>query len=171
MVGTGGAGVGGSPVGTGGRGVGGTGVGGTGTGGRGVGGTGVGGTPGTGGSGAMDGTPCTSGTQCASTMCVDGFCCNLACNGQCQACDINPGICTVVTSGPPHGMRMACPAGTNPGCAAQCAGTPTQCGAFPTGKTCTCLVTVAGIDVGTCNSAGSCAVDLGPVLGLMLCDG
>ena len=86
---------------------------------------GVGGKTGTGGAmmgvgGAMMGTggapgfglgsACSVGTQCASGLCVDKVCCNVACAGQCQACDIAPsrGTCSPVASGPPHGSRAAC---------------------------------------------------------------
>lgn len=100
--------------------------------------TGSGGAPGAGGKtgaggamglgGAMMGTggapagglgsKCSVGTQCASTFCVDGVCCNNACAGQCQACDISPGTCSLVTSGPVHGARPIC--GGAGICGAQC---------------------------------------------------
>ncbi|HET6149215.1 MAG TPA: hypothetical protein VFH68_16880 [Polyangia bacterium] len=172
MAGVGGrTGVGGTPgiggmIGVGGRtGIGGmTGVGGT----PGIGGTpGVGGATGTGGSGSPNGDACTSGTQCQSGICIDGVCCNRACDGQCEACDIDRGRCTVVQSGPVHGTRLACPAGTNPACGSQCAGMPMRCGDFPQGTNCTCLVPLPGVS--TCNGAGSCAVSL--LGGLTLCDG
>jgi hypothetical protein len=35
---------------------------------------------------AVNGTACTLATQCQSGFCTDGFCCNSACNGVCQAC-------------------------------------------------------------------------------------
>jgi hypothetical protein len=41
---------------------------------------------------------CTVGTQCASGFCVDGVCCDAACNGPCQSCSLagNVGICSSV---------------------------------------------------------------------------
>src|SRR5262249_7109380 len=59
------------------------------------------------------GASCPSASACASGVCVDGFCCNNACNGQCQACDVagKEGICTAV-AGKPHGARAPCTAGT-----------------------------------------------------------
>jgi hypothetical protein len=33
-----------------------------------------------------NGTPCTLWSQCLSNYCVDGFCCNNYCDGECQAC-------------------------------------------------------------------------------------
>ena len=41
--------------------------------------------------------------ECATaTQCVDGYCCNAACGGSCQACDVatHEGACSQVTSGP-----------------------------------------------------------------------
>lgn len=76
-------------------------------------------------------TPCTSGRQCSSRRCVDGFCCNAACTGQCEACNVpgREGTCSPVT-GTPVGNRQRCPgAGV---CQAACDGvTRTRCAAFP----------------------------------------
>lgn len=35
---------------------------------------------------AVNGTACTSGGQCGSDQCIDGFCCNSKCDGACMAC-------------------------------------------------------------------------------------
>lgn len=51
------------------------------------------------------GLPCTAGSQCASTFCVDGVCCNSACGAgalDCQACSfasngMSDGTCTPLT--------------------------------------------------------------------------
>ncbi len=40
------------------------------------------------------GQTCVSADQCPSGFCVDGYCCDKACTGGCEACNINPGICT-----------------------------------------------------------------------------
>lgn len=47
---------------------------------------------------------CTSGSDCASTYCVDGYCCNGECSGQCMACSqtktgLPSGLCGPVTNG------------------------------------------------------------------------
>ncbi|WP_044237063.1 hypothetical protein [Chondromyces apiculatus] len=114
--GVGGMGGAGAAGGSGGAG-GGAGGGGGGSGGSGaVGGGGAGGTGGAGGAGGTgggstepeyvgsckprfpDSTVCTYDRQCVSGNCVDGYCCNLPCQGQCQACDVinNVGVCTAV---------------------------------------------------------------------------
>lgn len=51
---------------------------------------GMGGMADGGGGGALLGlgTPCTDALECESGMCVDGVCCDAACDGGCQACDL-----------------------------------------------------------------------------------
>jgi len=72
-------------------------------------------------------TKCTGDGECASHHCVDGVCCDTACTGQCQACDVtgNVGKCTNVGDAP-HGTRAACAGGlacdaTAGSCKATCA--------------------------------------------------
>jgi hypothetical protein len=50
--------------------------------------TGGAGSPPSGGSSL--GETCSSGQECDSSYCVDGVCCETACTGQCEACDISP---------------------------------------------------------------------------------
>jgi hypothetical protein len=47
------------------------------------------------------GNPCGGDAQCQSGQCVDGVCCNTACAGTCQACDLagSPGTCAMVSNG------------------------------------------------------------------------
>lgn len=47
-----------------------------------------------------NGDPCTGNGVCQSQLCVDGVCCNTACNGDCNACDVagSVGTCTPLTS-------------------------------------------------------------------------
>ncbi len=48
------------------------------------------------------GQPCISGTQCASTFCASGVCCNEACTGPNESCNRpgSVGICVGVTPAP-----------------------------------------------------------------------
>ncbi len=64
-----------------------------------------------GGSTAPNGASCTSGTQCTSTFCVDGRCCNNACAGPCNACDVSgfEGQCRTSPAG--RVPSPACPGG------------------------------------------------------------
>lgn len=98
---------------------------------------------------------------CASdSTCVDGYCCNTACSGSCQACDIKGmlGTCSPVPSGPPHGSRTAC-ASDGSSCGGSCAGKADGTCSYPTGN-CgdgpMCASTTMSVAQSTCN-AGSCA--------------
>lgn len=51
-----------------------------------------------------DGTTCSVGSTCTSGNCVDGVCCNTACTGTCQGCNVGRtgsanGFCTNITAG------------------------------------------------------------------------
>lgn len=46
---------------------------------------------GLGGCKLADGQACAAGGECASSVCVDGFCCDSACAGACRACNV-PGM-------------------------------------------------------------------------------
>jgi hypothetical protein len=50
-----------------------------------------------------DGAPCSSSTQCQSTFCTDGVCCNQACDGETESCNApgQAGICTALPSPAP----------------------------------------------------------------------
>jgi hypothetical protein len=107
---------------------------------------------------SQNGKGCSAANQCTSGFCVDGVCCDAPCNGQCQACDVVVGQCSVVT-GDPHGSRPAC-TGTGT-CKGTCDGAnPTSC-TFP-GSSTSCAAAGCTGDVsqpaGTCDSAGSCAI-------------
>jgi len=80
----------------------------------------------TGQCGKADGQTCSSATECSSRNCVDGVCCNNACVGGCNRCDLpgdRLGKCSVVAAGT---------LGSNPSCGDYvCNGTgeacPTSC--------------------------------------------
>jgi len=110
---------------------------------------------------------CSQADACAAGFqCVDGFCCNSACTGQCEACDVEAGEGTCVPiSGEPHGDRVACPeaASDDPCAAATCDGEErTMCAGF-VGSSVSCrdascedgVATLAA----TCDGKGSCAED------------
>jgi hypothetical protein len=98
------------------------------------------------------GASCSVATDCQNGMCVDGFCCDSACNGACQACDVVAGHCTALNSGQPHGQRGACGTPGDP-CGGQCNGANAMQCTFPSGNACSCPgVSLAGM----CNGAGGC---------------
>jgi len=107
------------------------------------------------------GATCGAANECGSGHCVDGVCCDTACTGQCQACDVlgKIGACSPVV-GAPKGTRPSCGGiGAGTACGARCdgidvaachlPGTTTACGAD------TCVGGVEG-HVGTCDGAGKC---------------
>jgi hypothetical protein len=51
-----------------------------------------------------DGAGCTSGSECSSTFCVDGVCCNTPCNQPLDTCSAVPGTC-VQAPAPPVSRR------------------------------------------------------------------
>jgi len=66
------------------------------------------------------GEACTSNAACATGFCVDGVCCDVACDGACDRCDraAAPGVCGVAVQGTPpsgscaylcDGVAAACP--------------------------------------------------------------
>jgi hypothetical protein len=107
------------------------------------------------------GERCSADSQCTLKFCVDGFCCSRACNGQCEACDLQgdqgqPGSCNTVYNELPHGGRAAC-AGSG-SCGGLCLGDPNACG-FPTSQhTCGTATCADGIqtDAPVCDGQGSC---------------
>jgi len=60
-------------------------------------------------SGAAVGTACDAGSQCGSTFCSDGVCCESACSGTCEACNLagTAGKCTPVPDG--QDPALECP--------------------------------------------------------------
>jgi len=98
--------------------------------------------------------------ECQSGLtCADGFCCNQACGGQCQACDVagKQGQCTTLTSGQPHHGAQCAGAGT-PTCGGSCNGSSaTACFVPPattkvTKATCTSRSVLGGATF--CNGTG-----------------
>lgn len=89
------------------------------------------------------GQTCAKASDCVGEMpCADGYCCNRACMGSCEACDIapSPGTCSSLPAGaPPHASHPACST-SKPFCySGQCAeclpGSP-ACSDTQTLKTC-----------------------------------
>ncbi len=67
------------------------------------------------------GASCEENDPCASGHCVDGVCCDRACDASCEACDgVSLGVCELVV-GAPHGDRAECPEGF------VCNGTTDEC--------------------------------------------
>lgn len=111
--------------------------------------------------GKPNGQTCSSSTECANGNCVDGVCCNTACSGQCEACDVNGsiGTCKAVT-GAPH--RSAQPAralcGGDPACGGMCNGTVTAACTYPANqcRTASCSAARVQVNAATCDANGVC---------------
>jgi hypothetical protein len=114
------------------------------------------------------GAGCTGAVECRSGFCTDGVCCNAACSGQCEACDVpgGEGSCVAVR-GAPHGARPACAPGTeeNPCSSASCAGEESsrdRCASFAgSDVVCRTGVCEGGVQTleGRCDGTGSCPVE------------
>jgi hypothetical protein len=105
------------------------------------------------------GLRCVSATECASGLCVDGYCCNTSCSGQCAACDVpqSEGTC-VAARGAPHGNRPAC-GGSGGDCDLQCDGVDIAACHLPNfGQTCGLASCAAGTVhfPGFCDGQGQC---------------
>ncbi len=108
-----------------------------------------------------NGTGCGRIGECTSNFCIDSVCCNVACTGQCEACDASGsvGTCKAV-SGTPHGARTACGTGTGKTCELQyCDGVKTTGCTYPlVSATCSSNACASGIEThaSTCDGAGAC---------------
>jgi hypothetical protein len=99
------------------------------------------------------GSPCIASADCQTGHCVDGVCCESACNQACVACD-QTGTCVTVTQ-PKRGNRPQCGGPTK--CAGSCTGGP-DC-TFPGSEvTCSAASCSDGVAVSAaqCDGAGKC---------------
>ena len=76
------------------------------------------------------GQACLKTADCARGIpCVDGYCCDKACTGSCEACDVfnSLGTCTtLVADATPHANHPVC-AATDATCAGKCSGKSAAC--------------------------------------------
>jgi hypothetical protein len=91
------------------------------------------------------GAACSSGGQCASGMCIDGFCCRTPCAGPCESCAVggSAGTCTPI------------PAGQDPQgeCPAEAASTCGRAGGCNGNRSCTLHGTGVACGGGSCNGS------------------
>ncbi|HEY2745108.1 MAG TPA: hypothetical protein VGL86_10815 [Polyangia bacterium] len=115
---------------------------------------------------------CAGNSDCLSSFCVDGVCCDQACDGQCQACDVDPGTCTQVTSGQPHGSRAAC-AGAGSSCGGSCGSSPTACDYPDTSTSCRAQSCANSVETmaATCDGNGACPMAQTSSCGAFKCNG
>ncbi len=103
-----------------------------------------------------NGQTCAANESCASGFCVDGLCCDTACNGACQACSgTRPGVCSAYVAG--TDPEKECDGMGTGICAAACDGV----GAcrFPS-QNATCG-SCGNCNMGTCREPVACQPDGG----------
>jgi hypothetical protein len=119
------------------------------------------------------GAACTSADQCQSGFCADGRCCDTACSGQCEACDLagSEGTCSAV-SGAPRGARAACAAANDSPCAGSCNGVERAACSYPSSSTeCAPAACAEGsVTTSSCDGQGSCVATIQSCNGFG-CDG
>jgi MYXO-CTERM domain-containing protein len=120
---------------------------------------------------------CTAADECTSGFCVDGYCCNSPCSGQCEACDVpqGEGTCLPVTGGP-HGSRSTCPTGDGDVCTAtRCDGsTRDMCAGYVNAQTqCRAGSCTNGVatSASNCDGKGHCPDPIIAKCGNFLCGG
>jgi hypothetical protein len=106
-----------------------------------------------------NGSACTAAGQCQSGLCVDAFCCNLPCNGRCQACDVggSEGKCTPIKAGDDPDNECDVEAVSTCGRDGSCDGQG-ACRRYPVGMQCKAGSCTSSIETeaSTCNAAGTC---------------
>lgn len=103
---------------------------------------------------------CSRDSDCESGHCTDGVCCNTACDGQCESCDMpgSRGTCSPVR-GEPRGIRKGCPVPGRGICTVQaCNGRePKQC-VFVNASETSCDSICAGRVQRHCDGQGDCGL-------------
>jgi hypothetical protein len=102
------------------------------------------------------GRNCARARQCASGFCVDFRCCDVACTGPCESCDLPSlaGLCSPVSGAPLN--RPSC--GPGGPCGARCDGTHREACSFPVGDPCAPATCAGGTpsEEGACDLTGRC---------------
>ncbi len=119
---------------------------------------------------------CKDAKECSSGFCVDNHCCDSACGGQCEACDVagKEGVCSPV-SGAPHGSRATCDDGSDVCKVLLCDGAKdtTKCTVLKNvGVQCS-VGKCSGSDLigpSTCDDKGSCITPSASKCGRYSCD-
>lgn len=111
--------------------------------------------------GAPNGAACLEDAPCGSGHCVDGVCCDAACNGACQSCAIagHEGSCTPFAVGTDPEADCAGTSGTESLCTGSCDGAGSCL--FPDAQTtCGTSSCTAGTQTSmVCDGAGTCGAE------------
>ncbi len=106
--------------------------------------------------GAANGTACSTASECGSSFCVDGVCCNAACAGgtaDCQACATAAGAAVNGTCGAVSSGRVCRASAGSCDVAETCNGTATACPADGFAPT----TTACRASAGPCDVAENCS--------------
>jgi len=118
-----------------------------------------------------NGQACASAAECGGAICVDGTCCDRACEGQCEACNVtdHKGTCSPVAGDPRNGRAACTAAGTL--CGGTCNGLAGASCAYPSAVTlCASSCTGESFLGSTCDGRGACvADDARPCAGNFVC--
>ncbi|MBK7865396.1 MAG: hypothetical protein IPJ65_43725 [Archangiaceae bacterium] len=118
------------------------------------------------------GASCGGDNQCGSGFCTDGVCCNVACDGQCEACDVSGSVGTCAPAvGAPHGGRDAC-ASDDSRCGGACDGSRRSACTYPgTGTSCVTASCASGVEThgSSCNGSGACVAPQTALCGNYAC--
>ena len=107
-----------------------------------------------------NGSTCTDSSQCSNGHCVDGYCCNTACDALCYACDVSPtpGTCSPVPNNAADATSASGP------CLAACQGQTQMSGLCDGAGSCkgvsscqTGFVCANNACVSTCSGSTGCA--------------
>lgn len=118
------------------------------------------------------GAACSEARQCGTGHCVDGVCCDTACDGRCEACAEpgRAGTCSPV-QGAPRGARPAC-ATDGTACGGACDGSGRAACAYPGAET-ACRAATCGGGVASspsaCVGSGACPASAVLPCGLYTC--
>jgi hypothetical protein len=102
------------------------------------------------------GAACSTGSQCMSTHCVDGVCCDSDCTGICRTCGAGGGVCRSAAAG--TDPRDSCPddGATTCGRTGMCDGNA-ACQKYAANTICSPLSCADGqISISRCDGAGTC---------------
>ncbi len=102
------------------------------------------------------GASCSADTECQSTHCADGVCCNTVCGGTCEKCNLSAtlGTCTPMAAGS-QAAHGSC-AGYGTTCGSACDGTTRASCTFAAGGS-SCSDGNACTYNDVCNGSGGCA--------------
>jgi hypothetical protein len=120
------------------------------------------------------GAECTTGIECLSGVCSEGICCDSACTGDCEACNVAGSVGTCVPlKGPPRPGRPPC-LGEGTPCAGACDGVNRDACQYPAGEA-TCKAASCadgkGVARAVCSGGGVCLPALEVSCAPYACDG